>query len=100
MHYMFNRYHMHQKKGTGKDMKSDFDSLGKYRASLSGMTMKKLENELTRKKDELAEITRGRIEQNRGEESQRVRAEIQAISAEIRNRRGKHGPADNRQVRG
>ncbi len=81
-------------------MKTDFDSLGKYRASLSGMSMKKLETEYKRKRDELAEMTRDGSPHERSEESQRLRAEIQAITAEIRNRRGKHGPADNRQVRG
>lgn len=99
MHRMFNRYHMHRRKGE-KGMKTDFDSLGKYRASLSGMSMKKLECEFNRKRGELAEMTRDGSPHERSEESQRLRAEIQAITSEIRNRRGKHGPADNRQVRG
>ena len=82
-------------------MNRDSENMVKYRASLAGMNMKKLDSELTRKRDELDEITDGgRRMLNRSDETRQLKAEIEAICHEIRERRGKAGPVENRQRRG
>lgn len=82
-------------------MNKDSEKMVKYRASLAGMNMKKLESELTRKREELDTITDGgRRMLTRSDEAHQLKAEILAITAEIRDRVGKSNPIENRQRRG
>ena len=85
-------------------MKTETESFKKYRASLSGMSMKKLANELQRKKDELRDCSGKDKLQKRSKaetaEEATIKAEIAEITAEIRDRKGKAGAVENRQIRG